>query len=69
MHTAVAFAEFVLEFVPFLIIVAIALFVFWIATKLIPSLNEWMTSTEGMVETEYNPDSYVPASSTFDKYV
>lgn len=69
MHTAVAFAEFVLEFVPFLVMVAIALFVFWIATKLIPSLNEWMTNTDGMVETEYNPDSYVPAHVPFDKYV
>jgi hypothetical protein len=44
MHTAVDFAALCAGFVPFLFLVAIALFVFWIATKLIPSLNEWMTS-------------------------
>ena len=69
MQTAIAFAYFCLEFVPFLSLVAIALFAFWILTKMIPSLGAWMASTEGMAETEYNPDSYVPASTTFDKYV
>jgi hypothetical protein len=71
MQTIIDFVDFCLGFVPFLSLVAIILFVFWIATKLIPSLGEWMTSTEGMAETE--AEAYErrrrPASPTFDQYV
>lgn len=70
MQIAYDFVAFLLEFVPFLSLVAIALFVFWIATKLIPSLNEWMTSTEGMAEIEPQREERIrTARPTFDQYV
>lgn len=70
MQTAYDFVSFLLGFVPFLFLVAIALTVFWIATLLIPSLGEWMTSTDGMIETDaerYERTHH--ASSAYDEYV
>jgi hypothetical protein len=70
MDTLIAFAEFLLGFVPFLLIVAVALFLFWIATKCIPSLNEWLHDTTGMVETD--SDRYYESrrpKTTYDNYV
>lgn len=64
------FVAFCLDLIPFLLLVAIALTVFWIATLLIPSLGEWMTNTDGMAETEAERyERTRPASPTFDKYV
>lgn len=70
MQTLIAFAEFCAGFVPFLIVVAVALTAFWAATKLIPSLGEWMSSTEGMVETDAERyERTRTASTTYDQYV
>lgn len=69
MQTMLAFIQYVLGFVPFLGIVAILLTLFWAATKLIPSLGEWMTNTDGMPEAELYDEEIVPASSTFDQYI
>lgn len=70
MHIAADFVAYCFGFVPFLSLVAIALFVFWIACKCIPSLNEWMTSTEGFAETDAQRDEreYL-ASHSYDEYV
>jgi len=55
MQTLNAFADLLLGFVPMIGIVAILLGGFWIATKLIPSLNEWMRDTRDMeAAQEYN---------------
>jgi len=48
MQTLSNFADLLLGFVPMIGIVAILLGGFWIATKLIPSLNEWMHDTRDM---------------------
>ena len=50
--------DLLLGFVPMIGIVAILLGCFWIATKLIPSLNEWMRDTRDMeTAEEYNRQS------------
>lgn len=70
MSTAVDFVVFCAEFVPFLLMLVILIAALWIAVKLIPSLNEWMTSTDGMAET--SAEAYErrrTASPTFDQYV
>lgn len=69
MQTIIDFVAYVAGFLPFLSLVAIALFVFWIATKCIPSLNEWMTSTDGFAETDAQREEreYI-ASHTYDTY-
>jgi hypothetical protein len=71
MNTAIDFVALCAGFVPFLALVAIALFVFWIATKCIPSLNEWMTSTDGMAETDaerYDREHAEFVNRSYDTY-
>jgi uncharacterized membrane protein required for colicin V production len=70
MNTLAAFASMMLGFVPFLTVVAILIALFWVATKAIPSLGEWMTSTKDMPDA----DDYIPyaahvRSTTYDQYV
>ena len=70
MTTAIAFVNFLLAFVPFALLVTAALFAFWIATLLIPSLNAWMNDTSDMAETEYEVATRIRNSSTnFDQYI
>jgi hypothetical protein len=58
MHILADFVVFALGFVPFLMYVAILLVLFWIATKVFPSLGEWMNRTDDVAETEYEQTEY-----------
>jgi hypothetical protein len=48
MQTINALVDLLLGFVPMLGIAAVLLTAFWIATKLIPGLGEWMSDTRDM---------------------
>lgn len=62
MQTFNAFADLLLGFVPMIGMVAILLGGIWIATKLIPSLNEWMNDTSDMeAALEYDRKPVDPA--------
>lgn len=69
MTTLVAFAEYLVGFVPFLSMVAIALFAFWILTKMIPSLNAWMTAADVEDDTDVYYDEHRRANHSHDYYV
>jgi hypothetical protein len=70
MYTLVDFVAYCLGFVPFLSLVAIALFVFWILCKMIPSLGDWMSAADMEDETEQErTERNLAASTTFNRYV
>lgn len=63
------FIAYCLGFLPYLSLVAIALFAFWILTKMIPSLGEFMSGADMEEETEQERTERDLASSTFNRYV
>jgi len=70
MQIASDFADFLLGFVPVTGILAIILGAFWIATKLIPELNEWMRDTRDMeAAQEYAPKNTTPAPRRLDRWI
>jgi hypothetical protein len=72
LSTLIEFVQFALGFVPMLIAVAILLVLFWAATKLFPSLNEWMSNADDMadaVEPDYRTETRHAFTTTYDRYV
>jgi hypothetical protein len=72
MHTAIAFAQFLLGFAPFLAIVAIALVATWILLNKIPVLREWYDNLIAKDEAEYERQLRISADLAprpFDQYV
>jgi hypothetical protein len=70
MQTLSNFADLLLGFIPAIGIIAILLGAFWIATKLIPSLDEWMRDTRDMeAAQEYTPKHITPAPQRLDRWM
>jgi hypothetical protein len=67
--------EIAAGFIPMFVVVAILLTLFWAATKLFPSLGEWMRSTDGMPEAEHENKSRTETTTApyretrFDNYL
>jgi hypothetical protein len=72
LSTLIDFVQFALGFVPMLLIAAVLLALIWAATKLFPSLSEWMNDTSDMedaAEADYRLETRHAFTTTYDRYV